>query len=231
MKYFTSLFEYVSHNNAQTLLEINCGVACFDKVVKTAETYKLSVQKWSGNQTSVASRTNISNDWINCESFKFCIDLFLNNEFLLQAAKYGVSFRNDRIEEFDYERIIARFAEFGFYYDDTKSLNLVRPEDKMIMLFVRGQREEEALPFAKPTKNAIGIHLVLRMVENIEYLREWIGYHLNLGVDKFFVHDNSNSVKSEMTAYDYLVTAETTKIGLNLACFNKTRFQIKQKWE
>ena len=63
------------------------------------------------------------------------------------------------------------------------------------MLFFRGQ-PDELLPFKKPTKNAIAIHLVLKMVENIEYLREWIGYHLNLGVDKFFVYDNSNSTKS-----------------------------------
>lgn len=69
------------------------------------------------------------------------------------------------------------------------------------------------------------------MVENVEYMREWIGYHLNLGIDKFFVYDNSNSIKSEMVKYDYLVTAETTKIGLNLACYNLTKDQIKKKWE
>ena len=90
------------------------------------------------------------------------------------------------------------------------------------MLFIRGKSEEEVLPFKKPTKNAIAIHVVLRMVESIEYLREWIGYHLNLGVDKFFFYDNSNSIKSEMIKFAYLVTAKTTKIGLNLECFNKT---------
>ena len=95
------------------------------------------------------------------------------------------------------------------------------------MLFIRGKPEEQELPFKKPTKNAIAIHLVLKMVENVDYLREWIGYHLNLGVDKFFFYDNSNSVKSEMVAYDYLVSAQTTKIGLNLACFNKTAKQVK----
>ena len=94
------------------------------------------------------------------------------------------------------------------------------------MLFIKGKPEEEKLPFKKPTKNAIAIHIVLKMVENIQYLREWIGYHLNLGVDKFFFYDNSNSTKSQMARYDYLVTAQTTKIGLNLECFNKTQEQI-----
>jgi hypothetical protein len=39
----------------------------------------------------------------------------------------------------------------------------MRPEDKMIMLFIKGKPEEETFPFKKPTKNAIAIHLVLRM--------------------------------------------------------------------
>ncbi len=59
------------------------------------------------------------------------------------------------------------------------------------------------------------------MLEHIEYLHEWIGYHLNLGVDKIFLYDNSKSARSDLPT-GALVSGQTTKIGLNLACFNKT---------
>lgn len=35
----------------------------------------------------------------------------------MRKAKYGVSFRNDKIEEIDSTKIIKQFEAHGFYYD------------------------------------------------------------------------------------------------------------------
>ena len=40
----------------------------------------------------------------------------------------------------------------------------------------------------------LAIQVVLIIKENIPYLREWIIYHLNLGVDKIYLYDNTGSI-------------------------------------
>lgn len=42
-------------------------------------------------------------------------------------------------------------------------------------------------------KNNLAIQAVMMMEENLPYLREWIGYHIYLGVDKLFIYDNNGS--------------------------------------
>ena len=95
------------------------------------------------------------------------------------------------------------------------------------MVFLRGQQPPETeLPFKKPKKNFLALQCVIRMVENVVFLREWIGYHLAFGVDKFFIYDNSNSVKSEFELWDHFVTEKTNKYNMNFACVNKTQEQV-----
>ena len=60
------------------------------------------------------------------------------------------------------------------------------------------------------------------------FLREWIGYHLAFGVDKFFIYDNSNSIKSEMIKWDPLVSSKTNKYNLNFDCINKSKDQVQE---
>ena len=50
-------------------------------------------------------------------------------------------------------------------------------------------------------------------------------YHLNLGVDKFFLFDNSG------TAGDGSATARVNKYGYSLDCFGYTPDKIKQEWD
>ena len=92
-------------------------------------------------------------------------------------------------------------------------------------LYIKGKREP-IIPYSlykKPTRNFLGIQLVFRMTENIPFMREWFGYHINLGVDKFFIYDNSRAEKNE---YDGLVTSNVSKIGLDFACINMTQLQV-----
>ena len=57
-------------------------------------------------------------------------------------------------------------------------------------------------------------------------MREWIGYHIYLGVDKFFIYDNNGSVgevnKSNTT---------TNKYGLAYNCVNFTEQEISDEWD
>lgn len=71
----------------------------------------------------------------------------------------------------------------------------MHPERQIVRLYVRGRRNtsEPYEGYRRPTANFLGIQVVFRMIENLPYLREWLGYHVNLGVDKFFLYDNSNS--------------------------------------
>jgi hypothetical protein len=40
----------------------------------------------------------------------------------------------------------------------------------------------------------LAIHTIFLLKENIPFLREWIIYHLNLGVDKIYLYDNTGSI-------------------------------------
>ena len=46
------------------------------------------------------------------------------------------------------------------------------------------------------------------------FLREWVGYHINLGVDKFFIYDNS-----ETTGNWNRARKNQTKYGIGISCF------------
>jgi len=41
---------------------------------------------------------------------------------------------------------------------------------------------------------SLSVHTVYKPQENIGYLKEWLEHHSNIGVDKFYIYDNSYSV-------------------------------------
>ena len=99
---------------------------------------------------------------------------------------------------------------------------LMEPEKHIVRIYIKGKREAE-IPYSlykRPKRNFLGIQVVFRMVENVAFMREWFGYHINLGVDKFFIYDNS---KTEINEYDVLVTPNTTKAGFDFECMNMTK--------
>ena len=69
--------------------------------------------------------------------------MFLKSKYLMKNIKHGVSFRNDQVVELskpeNFDKIVAHFGGYGFYYDEIKSLSLMRPEDRMIMIFIKGK--------------------------------------------------------------------------------------------
>jgi len=74
------------------------------------------------------------------------------------------------------------------------SLNLRGMENKVIMLFTKERRTQVSLPpFVKkqPYKNVLAIQSAFKLITHYRYLREYIIYHLNMGVDKFFLYDNN----------------------------------------
>jgi hypothetical protein len=54
----------------------------------------------------------------------------------------------------------------------------------------------------------LAIHTIFLLKENIPFLREWIIYHLNLGVDKIYLYDNTGSVGRRGS------TKDTNKYGV-----------------
>jgi len=55
------------------------------------------------------------------------------------------------------------------------------------------------------------------MVTNYRFLREHILYHLNLGIDKFFLYNNDREYNTPAFYLDY------RRVGdLNSLCFNAT---------
>ena len=64
------------------------------------------------------------------------------------------------------------------------------------------------------------------MEENLAFLREWIGYHLHLGVDKFILYDNYGSVGDKHGG-----TKTANKYGFDLSCFGLTDETMKREFE
>ena len=68
-------------------------------------------------------------------------------------------------------------------------------------------------------------------MENIPYMREWLGYHIHLGVDKFFLYDNSKAVTSEWKKrYDTLISEKNNKYGLRFDCYGLSEKQVEEQW-
>ena len=96
-----------------------------------------------------------------------------------------------RFQEF----VLTEIENYAFEYDEPSSLNLRRREGRIVMIFARELRKNNPpYPFDKPKKNSLAIQTVLKFDENLPYLREWIGYHMYLGFDKFFLYDNNGTV-------------------------------------
>lgn len=56
------------------------------------------------------------------------------------------------------------------------------------------------------------------MTENLPFLREWLGYHLNLGIYRFFLYDNEGGTSDDI----FKGTGNETKYGLKLSCIGLT---------
>ncbi len=61
----------------------------------------------------------------------------------------------------------------------------------------------------------LGIQTVFKMKENLFFLREWMIYHINLGFEKFYLYDNSNSTVSEV---DFKSSKTGNKFGMSFDC-------------
>lgn len=57
------------------------------------------------------------------------------------------------------------------------------------------------------------MHTVFILHENIPYIREWLIYHIALGVDKFYMYDNSNSRDTIRNPF-LNIEANTNKYGI-----------------
>ena len=74
------------------------------------------------------------------------------------------------------------------------------------------------VPLVKPDKMkkniTIAIQVVFLLYENIPYLREWFAYHSNLGIDKFYMYDNTGS-KGHVTTKGSFATETMNKYGFD----------------
>lgn len=59
----------------------------------------------------------------------------------------------------------------------------------------------------------VSIHTVYKPQENIEYLKEWLDYHSNIGINKFYMYDNSYSVYGGFHLSTELSPTEQNKYG------------------
>jgi hypothetical protein len=52
------------------------------------------------------------------------------------------------------------------------------------------------------------------MTENLPFLREWLAYHVNIGVSRFFLYDNEGTARDDYGES----SANETKYGVKLSC-------------
>ena len=81
----------------------------------------------------------------------------------------------------------------GFFYQEMPSLNLRGVEGQIVLVFGREARTPTQLPEfvgRAPPRNMVGFQTTFKMVMNLPELREFLLYHLRMGVDKFFLYDN-----------------------------------------
>jgi hypothetical protein len=78
----------------------------------------------------------------------------------------------------------------------------------LIILFVYGDKMFKTENFDS-NNIKLAIHTIFLLKENIPFLREWIIYHLNLGIDKIYLYDNTGSVGRRGS------TKDKNKYGVN----------------
>ncbi len=106
---------------------------------------------------------------------------------------------------------------------------MARVINKKVMIFIKGQLHLRQAQLSKngkknPKKNLVSIQTVFKMNENIPFIREWLIYHIEIGIDKFYLYDNSNSSYSQA---DFRTTSDTNRFGMSLQCINYTADQVQ----
>jgi hypothetical protein len=63
-----------------------------------------------------------------------------------------------------------------------------------------------------PKKYQLSIHTIFLPRENLFFLKEWLFYHFNLGVEHIYLYDNTGSMGRESS------TGTVNKYGINFQC-------------
>lgn len=158
-------------------------------------------------------------DWITFFDLETFIPSVVEKNLNISLyTNYGVSIRwpIGTYDRSPLETIIEYFNSKGFHYDEAKSLTFRKIEGKMVMIFLKGQKEVNLImPKLSENKNMLGIQTVFKMKENLFFMREWMIYHINLGFEKFYLYDNSNSTVSEV---DSKSSKTGNKFGMSFDC-------------
>ena len=96
---------------------------------------------------------------IGAENAKKGVTIFLRN--IEELRNFNSMYRDFVFETMKY---------YGLEYDEAASLNLRRPEGRVLLIFNRN-RIKSSFPFKKPIKNNIALQEVLILGENIPYMR------------------------------------------------------------
>jgi hypothetical protein len=79
------------------------------------------------------------------------------------------------------------FEKQGFYLDESKSRTISSVESTMYLIFVKGVPPKNSRRY----KNEIAIQAIFDLQSDISWIREWIVHHINIGIDKFVLYQNS----------------------------------------
>ena len=85
-------------------------------------------------------------------------------------------------------RIRSIFASTNLTYNTIESLQLRRLEGRAVEIFTRFTRLSETFDGTENEFNLMAIQTEVKLQRDIPFLREWIGYHATIGVDKFFIY-------------------------------------------
>ena len=130
--------------------------------------------------------------------------------------------------------LVVAMESVGLYYEEIISLNLRPREGTVLMVFQREKPVIKNNPFyAPPKRNLMAIQTVMRVSESIPFFREYLHYHMNLGVDLFFIYDNDGTSGTDVS-YGVHASSASNKYGLNLQCISteeKTTAELESIWE
>jgi hypothetical protein len=188
--YNESLAEYLVKQDITQLQMEGCDEACY------------SLYAYEGGYNSLLALHSPAPQWVHFPSAPY---------FTLQSSveEHFAAIKNPAIKGFSvfwlnplrYHKISQRIRDFiveyaerhGLFYQEMASLNLRAAERKIVLVFSRERRRETPLPpfvSRTPPKNLIAFQGTFKMLTNVQHLREFILYHLNIGIDKFFLYDN-----------------------------------------
>lgn len=228
-----SHLHYVFMKGARNIVDFYCDSLCQGRYIRDPLYKNVSVE-FSLFRFDGVDKAKVQPDWVVIRNFwgkEREHDIVHLAQRAAPKAKLGLTlvFYNFT----DYRNFNAKYREFIFNimnandweYDETGSLNLRRLEGSILMIFTRNVKKT-AFPEKKPIKNFIAIQAVMKINENIPYLREWIAYHMLTGIDKFFIYDNNGTLGEPGRS-----NPDANKYGFKFECMNLTDQQVADQFD